>query len=228
MVQTKYRDIQNYDSWPKCVTRVADIPFDCSCISFYRERNSHRGISAHTQIRKLSAKQVNQEFLEEICELKDLKYLEMETVTAETLELLQRLSHLKTLKLNSVRRASDFGALLKLPSLTKLFIQNAKLLNSLDPFSSAHQMISLGFEGGMWSPQKILSLRPLGKLASLEALFLTSVRLSDKDLSYLATIPNLKVLECARFAPKTEFEKLRRLMPDLHCHWCDKYEIELP
>ena len=228
MVQTHYRDIQNYESWPKCVTRVAEIHFDCSCVSFFRERNSHRGISEYPHIRKLCAKQVNQEFLEEISELKELEYLEMQIVTAETLEMLQRLPYLKTLKLDSVRRASDFGALLDLPSLTKLFIQNAKHLNSLEPFSVANQLISLGIEGGMWREQKIQSLRPLGKLESLEALFLTSVRLSDNDLSCLATIPNLKVLECARLAPKTEFEKLRRLMPALHCHWCDEYEIELP
>ena len=52
-----------------------------------------------------------------------------------------------------------------------------------------------------------------------------SVRLVEKDLSCLAEIPNLKLFDCARFAPKSQFVNLRRLMPDLDCHWCDKYEV---
>ena len=223
-----YLDIPEYDSWPECVTQVADIKPDDSCLHFYREKNSHRGISECTQVRKLIAKQVNQDFLDEISGLKDLEYLELEVVTAEDLSPLQQLDHLRTLRIDSLRKAKDFMPLLNLPSLTKLFLQNSKHLHSLEPFSTAHQLVSLGVEGGMWSPQKIPSLKPLEGLASLEALFLTSVQLEDKNLSCLAAIPNLKLLKCARFAPKSEFEALRELMPELQCDWCDKYEIEGP
>jgi len=228
MLQTQYRDIPDYESWPDCVTRVEDISSDDSRVSFYREKNSHRGISGHTHIRELIAKQVNQEFLEEICELKELEYLETEIVTAEDLKALQRLPHLKALKIDSPRNAKDFESLLELPRLEKLFIQNAKHLHSLEPLSAAHRLISLGVEGGMWTRQKIPSLKPLEGLVRLEALFLTSVQLGDKDLSCLATIPNLRLLRCSRFAPKAAFGELRQLMPQLECSWCDRYEIEGP
>lgn len=226
--QALYRDIQDWDHWPGCVTSVGEISADASLVSFYREKQSHRGIGERVSIKKLSAKQVNQDFLSEIGQLTNLEYLEIEILTAEDLSPLSRLKQLKTLKLIGVRTASEFDVLLQLPRLERLFIENAKHIQSIEFLAKAGNLVSLGVEGSMWTTQMITSLAPLVGLAKLEALFLTSVRLKDKSLRYLADIPHLKVLECARFAPKSEFEKLRKLMPHLGCHWCDEYEVERP
>ena len=56
-----------------------------------------------------------------------------------------------------------------------------------------------GIEGSIWTMQKIAGLSPLAGFG-FEALFLTSVKLEDKDLTPLAGCPNLKHLACARFA----------------------------
>lgn len=224
-MQNYFRDIQDYKHWPPCVTSARDISQWSSRASLYREKNSHRGISSCTHLKSLIAKQVNQDFLEEISRLNGLEYLELEVLTAGDLATVCKLPGLRTLKIDSPRKISDFSPLHKLPSLTRLFIQNAKHLSSLEAFSTAHNLISLGIEGSIYTAQKIHSLKPLAGLSSLEALFLTNVRLQDKDLSDLCGIPNLKVLECARFAPKSSFAKLRDHMPNLECHWCDDYEI---
>lgn len=217
-----YREWQNF---PDCTKSAPDVPLNSEIVFFYREKNSHRGISEAKSIKKLLAKQVNQEFLNEISKLINLEYLELEVVTAENLEPLSNLKNLKTLKLDSIRKAEDFSFLGNLPQLKRLFIENAKHVYKLEFLSGMNNLIALGIEGGMYTKQKIDSIKPLSGLSDLEALFMSSVQIKDKNIDYLATIPNLKYFSCARFAPKSSFEALREKMPDLKCNWCDEYEI---
>lgn len=220
----KYRELEN---WYECANSVNEIPAESEKVLFYRRKDSHKGISRYQKIRKLSANQVNQDFLNEISKLKNLEYLEIEVITAEDLSPLTGLFNLRTLKLDSVRKATDFSPLLNIKALDKLFIENAKHLTNLEFLSNAHKLVVLGIEGGMYTTQKIESLKPLSNLKKLEALFMSSVQLKDKNLDYLASIPNLKIFDCARFTPKKSFDSLRKLMPNLVCIWCDKYEIDI-
>jgi hypothetical protein len=221
----KYGFAQDWERWPKCVQSIKDIPEDHEYLCFYREKASHKGISNYLDIKQLIAKQVNSDFLGEISKLRNLVYLNLEIVTADSLKALSKLEKLKTLKIYGVRKANDFSSLMEIPSLQNLFIENAKHLHTLEDFSEAHHIKALGVEGGMYTKQKIDSLQPLEGLKELEVLYMSSVQLKDKNLNCLASIPQLKALECARFAPKKNFEQLRRLLPDLECGWCDQYEI---
>ncbi len=191
-----------------------------------RTKASHKGVSALKNLRELMAFDVNQDFFDEICELDNLEYLHLNyPVTAVDISGIKRLSKLKTLKMDSVRKVSDFTPVLSLPHLHTLIIANAKNLTDIEFLESAHHLKVIGVEGSMWTKQKIQSLRPLSGLQQLEALFMTTVVLEDQDLIYLASCPKLRILDCARFAPKSEFERLRRLMPDIECRWCEQYDI---
>ena len=67
-----------------------------------------------------------------------------------------------------------------------------------------------------------------GEVKRLKTIFILpapSVRLADKDLTPLANCPNLRYLQCARFAPKKRFEELKALRPDIECLWFNHYEI---
>jgi len=218
----KYREWQD---WPECITSVNNVPINSKKVSFYREKNSHKSISEFSSIKKLLAKQVNQDYLNEISKLENLEYLEIQILTAEDLKPLADLKKLQTLKLEGVRKANEFCFLEKMESLTKLFIENSKNISFLSFLSKTHNLVALGIEGGMYTKQKIDSLEPISRLNKLEALFMSSVQLKDKNLDYLATIPNLKYLGAARFAPKSSFESLRKNMPKLICNWCDNYEV---
>ena len=229
MVQYKYRDIQKPNGWPGVTLNVDNVPLDARFADLARQKNSHRGIGDRVNLQRLRAVSVNQDFLGEICRLVNLEYLDIDgALTAEDLSPLSNLTKLSMLKIYGVRKATEFDVLLKLPRLRRLFIENAKHVHSLEFLHEAHHLVSLGVEGSMWTRQKIDSLKPLSGLSGLEALFLTSVQLAHKDLACLASIPNLKVLECARFAPRKEFARLRELMPELDCHWCDQYDIIAP
>ena len=218
----KYRE---WVTWPDCVTKVNNLPNKPTSVFFYREKKSHRGLSQFKTIKKLCARQVNQDFLNEISKIENLEYLEMEVVTAENLSVICELKKLRNLKIDSIRKAKDFTFIKNMKSLNKLFIENAKHIDSLLFLSKVHYLTALGIEGSMYTKQKIESLEPLSKLKKLEALFMSSVQLKDKNLDYLSTIPNLKYLGVARFAPKENFDSLRNKVPKLVCKWCDTYEI---
>ena len=219
------RPMEDWPEWDSYATNVAEIPADAQRARLRREKRSHRGLSSRAWLSKLSARQVNQEFLDEICELQNLVFLELDVVTAADLTPLRRLTSLKTLKVEGVRKAEDLSPLATMDWLSYLSIVQAKHLCELSLLSGAHHLRMLAIEGGTWTTQKIDSLRPLRGLRSLECLFMSSVTLRDKELSYLADIPKLRVLDCARFAPKLQFDRLRHLLPNIECQWCDSYEI---
>lgn len=202
------------------------IAMDAEFAVLGRDKNSHRGISQRPKLRTLVAGAVNQDFLDEICELTQLEHLELGwPVTASDFGGLKRLRKLKVLKIDSPRNVTDFTPVLDLPALRYLFIENAKHLTSLDWLAPLRDRLrSLGVEGSIWTMKNLPSLAPLAGFG-FEALFLTSVRLKDKNLTPLADCPNLRLLSCARFAPKANFEALKSLRPDIQCNWFDRYEI---
>lgn len=200
--------------------RGEDVPFDVSCARLSRIKSSHRGIEDRDGLREFEAHAVNQDFLDRISRLKGLEYLALEyPVTATDLAPLSELVELKILKIDSPRNITDFTPILALPNLERLFIENAKHLSNLDwlrPLAS--QLKVLGFEGSMWTAQKISSLAPLEGFA-LEALFLTNTKLEDQSLAPLRTMASLRYLGTALNAPRAEFEALQAAQPQVQCDW---------
>ncbi|MDJ0642392.1 MAG: hypothetical protein QNJ15_06220 [Erythrobacter sp.] len=212
------------DLWPdaKPHNSVDSIPLEARGAYFNREKNSHRGIRSRIALKGLVAGATNQEFLEEICELHDLEYLDLAwPTTAKDLAPLTALTKLRVLKIDSPRNIADFTPLLDLPRLDTLIIENAKHLFSLDwlrPFAT--QLKVLGIEGSMYTTQQIESLSPIAEF-DLVALFLTSTRLHDLDLKPLHGMKNLRLLGTALNAPRAEFAALEAALPDLDCSWFD-------
>jgi hypothetical protein len=230
LIDRRNADLRRLPDWAEVraahFETAGEIPGDATFVSLSRDKASHRGIEQRKAIATLFASAVDQDYLDAIGELEALEYLWLGwPVTARDLKPLTRLKHLTYLKLDSPRNVTDFAPLTELPALTHLFVENAKHMATLDWLAPLKgQLGALGIEGSIWTMQKVPSLAPLAGF-SFEALFLTSVRLADKDLSPLATCPNLAYLQCARFAPKRRFEELKALRPDIECLWFDKYEI---
>ncbi|MGB3316488.1 MAG: hypothetical protein WBB85_18980 [Albidovulum sp.] len=216
------KDTFHWEGNSRFLTRLSDIPKETSTVLFYREKRSQKGISKLKGLKRLGARMVNQDFLDEIGELNELVELKLEIVTATDLSPLEGLTKLRALRLANISKISDFSLLPRLPALRYLYIENAKKLTSLDFLEHAQSLRRLGIEGGLYSPQKIPTLAPLGELRNLEELYLASVQLVDKNLSYLTGCENLTVLRCARFAHEDEFNKLSSLMPQLDCHWFNR------
>lgn len=187
----------------------------------HREKNSFRGISTRQNLRVLTASAVNQDFLDEICELENLEWLELEwPVTAQSIEGLSRLRKLHRLRLDSPRNITDFTPLLKLPRLTRLDIENAKHLHDLRwirPLKD--KLVKLNLDGSINTTQKLESLDPLDGFA-FEELWLTNTSVKDKDLSPLINCRNLRKLVCAKAVSTFEgFMALADARPDIVCDW---------
>ena len=188
-----------------------------------REKNSFRGISTRTSLRALVAQAVNQDFLDEICELSALEDLALEwPTTATSLEGLTRLSGLRRLRIDSPRNITDFTPLTRLPNLVFLDIENAKHLYDLRwlmPLKGRLQTLRL--DGSINTTQKLASLDPLDGFA-FEKLSLVNTTVADKDLSPLITCRQLKDLSCAKSVSTFEgFMALADARPDLRCQWFD-------
>jgi len=220
-----YRDYRTPCECPKQVHRPDEIAKDATRAYLLRQKNSHRGIGAKTNLTEFHANSVDQPFLDEIGDLQNLEWLSLTHVTAKDLTPLTKLPKLSTLYLDLVREADDLSPIAGIPQLTRLRVSEPKRVGDLEYLAGADKVIAFMTAGGMWSDLKLESLRPLAYLPRLEYVLMPSVRLVDKDLSCIADIRTLKYFNVARFAPKREFVALRRLRPDLDCHWCDKYEV---
>lgn len=189
----------------------------------HREKESFRGISTRKRLRILTASAVTQDYLDEICELKNLEWLELTwPVTAETLEGLARLPKLHRLKIDSPRNITDFSPILALPKLTRLEIENAKHLFDLRWMRPLKNRLEvLGLDGSINTTQKLESLDPLDGFAFRE-LSLVSASVNDKDLSPLITCRNLTELKCAKAVSTFDgFMALADARPDMKCQWFD-------
>lgn len=199
------------------------VPMDAAYASLARDKASHKGIGKRTALKELAAHAADQAFVEEVACLTGLEYLELGwPVTAKDLAPLRALTNLRHLVINSPRNIADFTPLLDLPKLERLFIENARHLHDLAwlrPLKD--RLIALGVEGSLWTAQPIDSLAPLEGFA-IEALFLTSTRLADQDLSPIATMPNIRFLGTGINAPRAQFFALRDAKPDLECQWFDE------
>jgi hypothetical protein len=230
LIDRRNAELRRLPDWAKVrsahVATAADIPKSATFIGLDREKTSHRGIGRHKTIKTLFASAVDQDYLDEIGTLKALDYLWLGyPVTAHDLSPLQELKNLTFLKLDSPRNVTDYAPLTRAPALTHLFIENAKQLGGLEWLAPLKQRLTaLGIEGSITAQQKVDSLAPLSGF-HFKSLFMTSVRLIDKDLTYLAACPNLTYLQIARCAPKKRFEELKAMRSDIECLWFDRYEV---
>lgn len=197
-----------------------NIPAGASNAWLSRQKLNYRGVGKRRTLRHLISGNVDQPFLDEIGELTDLERLELEwPMVAKDLTPLVRLENLAFLSIDSPRNIVDFRPLLNLPSLRTLIITNPKKMTDLDWLGDAHHLEVIGIEGGMWSPFKIPTLKPVAGLRSLKAFLGVSIKLADKNLAPLTECPRLEYLSIACVAPRAEFDELKVAKPNLVCNW---------
>jgi len=153
-----------WDTLPPIVQCVADVPQGATHVRMRRTKNSHRGISKLSGIKKFWAYGVNQKFLQEIVVLKELELLHLEKLTASDLSALSTLPVLRSLSVIDAPKITDLSWLPSQSTLRSLAIENAKNINDLTPLSRLTQLVSLGIEGGVWTLMRVASLEPLSAL----------------------------------------------------------------
>ena len=208
-----------WDRLPPVLTAVPEVPHDAQALRFRREGKSHRGLHAHKGLTQLWARAVNQEFLEEIAQLRGLRLLHLADVTATDLAPLAALPALEQLTINDATKVPDLAWVEPMQALRSLGLEHFKRVSDLSPLSSLTGLTGLAVEGSMWTAMRVATLQPLAALSNLEALFLTNLRVEDKSLRPLHGLARLRTLHCARFFPPAEFAALAAARPGLECSW---------
>lgn len=208
-----------WDTLPPYMTSIEGSSAGQTVLRLQREKKSHKGVRSLKSLRTLWAYAVDQQFLDEICELDNLELLAIEKVTAKDFSGLGSLKKLKKLIIENGTPLERLDWIAALPELNGLSISNCKKLHDLQPLADCVQLRSLGVEGGMWEPMKVHSLQPLSKLKGLEYLFLTNLEVSDGSLLPLTHLSNLKVIQCANYFSTQEFLALSLALPNVRCSW---------
>ena len=204
--------------------KYSDVPADIEYLNFWRKQNSHIGIHNLKNVNHLTATAINDSFFEEICELKTLDSLVLDNIDIENLDKISQLPKLRYLKLVKLKPCDGLNCLIQLPKLEKLWISESKAITDYSFLKGAKSLVALGVEGDIWTKQKVDSLEPFSEMPMLEALFMSSVQLKDKNLNYVASNPKLKYFSVARFAPKSSFDNLHKIRPDLVSQWFENYD----
>jgi hypothetical protein len=208
-----------WDRLPAAVTQLTDLPSSTRILRLRRADKSHCGVSKLQQLRQLWAYDVDQSYLDELCELTSLELVYMERVTATDLTPLVALKNLSQLMVIGATKVSDLGWVSRLCSLRALALENLKLASDLQPLARLSDLTALAVEGSMWTAMRVATLQPLANLMRLESLFLTNLRVQDRSLQALHELRQLRVLQCAKFYSREEFIKLQIALPVLQCDW---------
>lgn len=217
----KYRERRHHKV---CYRKLSEIEGTSEVLNFWRKNKSYSGISDLKYVTDLTATSVDEGFFEEICQMSQLKSLIIDKLEVSDLSRITNLKNLENLDIVNLKPTKNMESLCSIKSLNKLWINESKHITDYSFLSGAKGVLALGVEGDLWTKQKIDSFAPFQDLDNLEALFLSSVQVKDKNLDYFSTNPKLKHLWIARCAPKSSFDSLRKLMPDLDCMWCDNYD----
>jgi hypothetical protein len=209
----------DWSTVPKVVTTLEGVPDDAQELHFLRERKSHRGFARLQRLKRAWLNGIDAEFLAEIAQVPSLEVLQLSRVTAADLGPLHRLRRLKRLMVGDAGKIESLHWVAGLPELDALQISNFKRVRDLEPLTALQSLVTLGVEGGMWSPMRPDTLAPLARMPNLRNLFLLSTRVADRSLRPLHALKDLRVLQCTTFYPDDEFRELRRALPKLECSW---------
>ena len=215
----EYNVAVDWRSLPSHTNTLLGVASDTEELRFRREKDSHRGISRLTHLRKLVAFCVNQDFLEEISQLPLLEFLYIDQTTATNADCLERCKKLRHLVIVGGTKFSSLSWLQTLPPLDSLRLENFKQITDLSPLSALTSLRALCMEGSIWTTQRVNSFCPIAVLPCLEALFLANCRPFTGGLEPLQGLTQLRFLAIAAFYPESEFLRLRHALPNLECDW---------
>ena len=210
-----------WDSFPPYLLEPPRADATDRLLRLRRKGKSHRGVSACTSVRELWAHSVDEAFLAEICELKELTFLHIEGTSVSDLSPLRRLSKLDRLFITGATIVRDLAFLDAHSRLSALGLEHFPEVRDLEPISSLPELVGLAFEGSVWTPGQVVSLSPLKTLARLQCLCIVNLKVADGSLRPLHELPSLQALQCANYFSELEFSALKSSKPNLECDWLE-------
>jgi len=154
---------------------------------------------------------VNQKMFDAACQVPNLEGLFIKWSGIKNIDSLRIPKGLRHLRLGGSSQVESIDVLGELDSLVTLDLQQLNKISDFSILSKLTNLEGLGLDGGMWTAQKIDTLKPLANLRNLKYLTLINTRLKDKSFDPLLNLTELVCFESSWNYPEAEFEKLKSL-----------------
>lgn len=159
----------------------------------------------------MTTHQIDQDFFDSICKMKNLKGLYIKWGKVESVQNIKNLSNLEHLYFGSNPRLQSIEGFESLVNLKHLEIENFKSVLDFTPLEEIQTLISLAITGSVNSPAvPVKDLNFIKHLVNIEELIL-GISLKNKDVSPLLNLKKIELL----FLPPT-IEKLLKLEKQKH------------
>jgi hypothetical protein len=140
-------------------------------------------------------------------------------VTATSLDGIDQLHSTLSLAMEWANKIADLSPVFKMKWLKRLFVSDLPLLRNIEGIDSLQNLSYLhlsGNRGSLHPPLRLVSLKPIARLAKLETLTVANVRLDDDDVTPIASISSLRDLTIScKFERKQLAFLAKRLNPQL-------------
>lgn len=152
----------------------------------------------------------NDEFLEAICEMKNLEWLYFEQSAISDLQPLIKLKKLKRLELRS-SKLKDISPLVDLKNLEVLGIEASFNITNYEIVGQMENLIALKLSGNSFGPKKLKlkSLQPFTGLQKLRHLDLSATLVEDKSYAAVLLLKNLQRLDAINGITRTMADEIK-------------------
>jgi len=162
-------------------------------------------------------------------DLRNIKPSEWETILAKCQSENLRLYHIMLVSLDGVERLKTTSSLAmewanKIPNLnpvfkmlwlSNLFISDFPRITNIEGIEALRGLKTLhlsGNRGSLHPPLRLASIQPIAHLSNLEELTVFNTRLENDDISFLASLPKLRVLTLSNTFAREKFAFLAKRM----------------
>jgi len=154
---------------------------------------------------------VNQKMFEAACRIPNLEGLFIKWSGIKNIDALRIPKNLRHLRLGGSSQVESIDVFNEIDSLVTLDLQQLNKISDFSVLSKLTALEGLGLDGGMWTAQKIDTLKPLAKLRNLKYLTLINTHLKDKSFDPILNLTELIRFDSSWNYPESEFEKLKSL-----------------
>ena len=154
---------------------------------------------------------VNQKMFDAACKMPNLEGMVIKWSGIKNIDGLRNAKKLRHLWLGSSSQVESIDVLGEMNRLTTLALEQLNKISDFSVLSKLTNLEGLSINGGMWTAQKIDTLKPLANLRKLKYLTLINTRLKDKSFDPILNLTELVSFDSSWNYPEAEFEKLKSL-----------------
>jgi hypothetical protein len=157
--------------------------------------------------------------LPKLAEFLEVTFLHFYELRAADLSPLSEIQQLRNLKIDWNTKVDTLDAIGQLGNLESLALVNTPKIRDLSPLEALSKLVALEYSGGVWTPNRAVSLAPIASLPKLEELALWNLRVESGGLRSLGQCRSLKTLAVSNQFDTEDYAYLSVALPQVKCDY---------